>query len=529
MKKALIIVGGVVLVLVLIALLLPFVVDADRFRPQVEAQLQSALGRKVTIGKLALAVWSGGVTADGVVIAEDPAYGTSPFLQAKRVSIGVDLMPLVVSRTLNVRTITITEPEIRLLRAPNGKWNYSSLGTKTATKSQSSSSNLSVGRFVIEHGRLVVGQAGARAPHSTYEDVTVDARNIAAGSQVPFELKANTPGHGSMGVEGTVGPFDALDSARTPLDAKLKLSSVDLANTGFLDPAAGLAGILSLDGTMKSDGDVARSEGKATVKGLRLVRGGGPAKDPVTLDYAADYRTQPQTGTLSRGDIRFGQSVAHLTGPFDNHGTSPAVRLKLDGKALPVKDVQGLLPALGVILPAGASLQSGTANANLALDGPVDRMVTSGSVDVQNAKLAGFDLAKKLSVLSALAGLHGDPDTMIQLMSSNLRIAPEGIRTDSLNLTVANIGQITGAGTIGSNNALNFKMLAKLSSANNVVGGISQLATFGQSKGEIPFLISGTTQNPIFMPDVGRAIVGGATAPAQGLGKALGGLFGKKK
>jgi hypothetical protein len=44
---------------------------------------------------------------------------------------------------------------------------------------------------------------------------------------------------------------------------------------------------------------------------------------------------------------------------------------------MPVKDLEGLLPAFGVILPAGASLQSGTMNTNMALDEALDRLVTT--------------------------------------------------------------------------------------------------------------------------------------------------------
>ena len=60
-------------------------------------------------------------------------------------------------------------------------------------------------------------------------------------------------------------------------------------------------------------------------------------------------------------------------------------------------------------------------------------------------------------------------------------------------------------------------------------GGISSLSTLGRSQGELPFMIKGTTSNPIFVPDVGKAIGNSVTAPAQGVGGLLNGLFGKKK
>ena len=73
--------------------------------------------------------------------------------------------------------------------------------------------------------------------------------------------------------------------------------------------------------------------------------------------------------------------------------------MKLDGQGMPVTDLQGVLPAVGVTLPSGASLSSGGLNVNFTLDGPVDKLVIVGPVDMENAKLAGFNLKSKLGAL----------------------------------------------------------------------------------------------------------------------------------
>ena len=72
-------------------------------------------------------------------------------------------------------------------------------------------------------------------------------------------------------------------------------------------------------------------------------------------------------------------------------------------------------------------------------------------------------------------------------------------------------------------------MLAKLNHGGGVMGGLSQLTTLGQSKGQLPFLIQGTTSNPVFLPDVANAMGQTITAPAKGVGGILGGIFGQKK
>jgi len=131
-----------------------------------------------------------------------------------------------------------------------------------------------------------------------------------------------------------------------------------------------------------------------------------------------------------------------------------------------------------------------------------------------------------------LAGLPSASDLLIQALKSKVRVAPDGIRADGISLVVPSLGTVTGDGLIGANNSLNFKMRAKLANGGGLMGAGSMLSSLGQSKGELPFLIQGTTSNPIFLPDVAGAMGSTIKAPvqgAQGIGGIVGGLFGKKK
>ncbi|HEY1802043.1 MAG TPA: AsmA family protein, partial [Terriglobales bacterium] len=92
--KAWKIVAIVIALLVVVVIALPFVIDVNAFRPTIESQLTSALGRKVTIGNLKLSILSGGISADNLSIADDPSLSSAPFIQAKGLKVGVDLAPL---------------------------------------------------------------------------------------------------------------------------------------------------------------------------------------------------------------------------------------------------------------------------------------------------------------------------------------------------------------------------------------------------------------------------------------------------
>lgn len=531
-RKILIVAGIVLAVLVLTVVALPFFVDVDSFRPAIRAEMKSALGRQVEIGKLRFSWMSGGITAEQISIADDPAFSSAPFVRAKELTIGVDVMPLIFSRALHVRTLTIEDAEVTLLKSPAGKWNFSTLGSAEKAKEEpqpSSAGDFSVGTLSIENSRLTVGRAGARGKTHTYEDVNITVQNLSLTSSMPFEMKAKTPGGGSMKLKGRAGPVDRSDAARTPLQAEIAVEHMDLGATGFMDPAAGIAGILDYAGTIESDGKTAEAKGRATASKLKLVRSGGPARQPLSFDYAASLDLEKQSGTLTQGDIHVGKSVAKLTGNFDTRGESPVVHMKLKAESIPVNDLESALPAVGVVLPSGSNLRGGVATARLSLDGPIDRLVISGPVNVSNTTLKGFNLGSKLGGLGALAGVHGGSDTAIQTLASTVRVAPEGIRADGLNVIIPSLGTVTGAGTISPSSALNFKMNAKLVSGGSVAGGLSQITSMGRSQGNLPFLVQGTTSAPIFLPDVTGTVTQTVGAPAEGVGGILGGIFGKKK
>ena len=57
--KALKIVGIIVAVLIVIAIALPFFIDANMFRPKLETDLTAALGRQVKVGNLSLSLFTG--------------------------------------------------------------------------------------------------------------------------------------------------------------------------------------------------------------------------------------------------------------------------------------------------------------------------------------------------------------------------------------------------------------------------------------------------------------------------------------
>ena len=116
--------------------------------------------------------------------------------------------------------------------------------------------------------------------------------------------------------------------------------------------------------------------------------------------------------------------------------------MKLSGPNMPLQELEAMPPSLGVVLPAGTRLQGGSASANLSMEGPAERLVTSGSLPINNARLTGFDLSKKMSSIEKLAGIKSGADTEIQTLSATVRSAPEGIAAQDLKLLIPAIGDV---------------------------------------------------------------------------------------
>lgn len=537
MKKLLAIVGIVVVVLFLIALILPHLIDVNHFKPEIQTQVSDALGRKVEIGNIELAILSGGVAIDNLVIADDPAFSPSPFLQAKEVKVGVALFPLIFSRRLEVSSFKVTDPQVSLLRSPSGEWNFSTMGAGATRgkKSENSSAptNIAVEKLTISDGTIVIGSTSSHQKTQTYQNVDLEASDLSYTSQFPFKFSAKTPGDGSVKLEGKAGPVDATDAALTPLDAKVEVKNFDIASTGVVDPAMGFGGIIDFTGVLSSDGKEMNSKGSLKAEKIKMKPAGSPATVPVDVDYETGYDLQKQSGTLKQGDVHIGKGLAKLTGGYNIAGASPSLNMKMNGSGMPIADLEGMLPAAAITLPPGASLKSGGLDLDLTINGPLDKLVINGPVKLTDGKMGGFNLKQKLGALSSFTGLGGkgsggDSDTEIQLLSADLHVDPSGTQATNLNVVVPSIGTVVGIANISSTGQLNCKMSAKLA------GAMGSVMTLGNKNSNgVPFTVTGTTSNPIFLPDVagmaGSMAKGAVTAPAGAAKAALGGLFGKKK
>ncbi len=383
-----------------------------------------------------------------------------------------------------------------------------------------------------------MGKANSSAKPVVYDNVNIEVTNFSFTSQFPFQLTAQLPQSGDVKISGKAGPISAEDAAKTPFETAVKVNNMNIGALGVIDPASGIAGLANFDGTLNSNGSQAKAIGVFTGTQLKFSPKGTPGPKTVVVKHTVDLDLDKQTGTITQGDVSIGKAQAHLTGTFQAQGDTEVLNMKLNAPNMPVDELEPMLPSMGIVVPSGSQLKGGTLSADLAIVGPLDKLVITGPVRLSNTKLANFDLGSKLGSLAAFAGKSvSSPDTTIQNASLNAHVAPEATNVDQINLNLPAIGVITGAGTVSPAGALAFKMLADLHGG--MVGGLSKAVGTGNGKGGIPFAIEGTTSNPKFIPDMGAMVGGlvkgelgnvakGQVPGAKDLTKGLGGVLGRK-
>ncbi len=252
-RPLLIVLGSIAALIVLVAIAIPLFLNADSFRSRIETALTTSLGRKVTLGKLDLSVLTGSLVAADASIADDSAFSNQPFLQASKVKIGIEIFPLIFSREIHITGFAINSPKITLLRATNGTWNYSTIGSaqqNTAANKESSTliPNLTVGHVTISDGQLTVGTEAApgmaATPRRTYDQLTLEAKDFSFQKSFPFSASAHLPGDGTVSLNGSAGPINPKDASLTPFNAHLEAKHIDPLAAGFVDATADLTGTI---------------------------------------------------------------------------------------------------------------------------------------------------------------------------------------------------------------------------------------------------------------------------------------------
>ena len=457
-RTLLIVLGSVLAFIVAVVLAIPLFLSADAFRNEIESTLSASLGRKVSLGKLDLSVWSGSLVAQNSTVADDPAFSARPFFETSLVKIKIELLPLLIRHEIHITGFTIDSPHITLLRAANGTWNYSTLGSaahKPAIDKQSNTMvpNLTVGHLTITNGQMTVNIEPAPGepvtPRRTYDQLDIDAKNFAFDKSFPFTVSARLPGDGTVSVGGSAGPVNQHDASLTPFNAHFEIKHLDPLAAGFVDNTAGITGLINAIDVQAAWNGQQLHVTNLLIDSPKLtfVRTNTPtaAKPPSTPN------SSNMLSTLTADHLQIKNGVTTITAPGQ---ATPAVYQQLNAEITNFSPTTGSPFKLNAQIPGGGSLaadgNAGSLNQGNAAATPLNAHAALTHVDLASSGIIAPDAG-----ISGLANIDlralSDGQTLNANISANvqgLRLAKNGSPSPKpvdLQLTVAqNMQSLTG-------------------------------------------------------------------------------------
>lgn len=399
MKKALIISGIALAVLVAAALIAPSFINWDTYRNQIMALAENATGRSVRIdGSIDFTLLpSPRLSAENVTVANVEGGSTAPFLELQALNLEVAVLPLL-SGEIAVRSIRLDQPVFNLERLPDGRGNW--IFTDGEEDQDAQDGSLTVNRLVLTGGRILYTDLANGQSHH------LDAVNaeLQAGSMSgPFNATGDlTFREQPVRFQASTGKI--AENRRTPVSLTLhpagQQQGISLNGTGIL------VGDVQLSARMRMAGNNAARITEA----LFRLAGVPDALPPLRLDHAYDMDANVNyadaTLTLNPVSFRLGESSGNfvLTMVF---AEPPAMDLSFTASTVNLDELlpeeagereagaqTQESPLSGISLPGGLTLDADMAAEAVTYRGGLIRRLTA------NAHLA--EGALRLSSLSGV-------------------------------------------------------------------------------------------------------------------------------
>ena len=304
-RTGLILVGIACAVLIVLVVLVPALLNADRYRTKVISYLEKKTGKKVEIGRLALTFSPGlAIQVDDFGVKSPPLFPPSYIVKVARIDARLDLGALL-HRQVVIKSLVLGQPIINLISDPDGPWNFENPGAQNAP------STLLFGvvsRVEIKHGDVTVSNL---LPSDAAGPVFFEAHDISS------ELE-------NVNVDAIANPASTtLDGKGTLKAGQLRFGSIEAKNLNshirlqarqvlFTDvKAEAYAGNAMGELSMKLSGKNASFKTDARMKGI----------DVAHLLSAFPNARGKMTGKME-GEMKIAGEIEHSRHPLEGlHGS----------------------------------------------------------------------------------------------------------------------------------------------------------------------------------------------------------------
>ena len=541
---------GLIVVLILAAVAVPYFLNVDRYRETIADAIAKQTGRKVTVGAIHARLFPGaGVTVAELHIGNPSGFPSGDLVGADEIRVNVALAPLL-HGIIHVNSVDLVRPKLTILIDNSGKNNYTFASTDSAVKPPARSGDSSmmldqIDSINLTGAEIVMGSVikGAAAPLADTKGINVTLHNFA------------------------VSPMRMHD-----WQAESNLSSVTLALSGWKDPIAFHAGKFTLSGGKLDAQFVADLATAADIKGtmnvpdfehpqvnfemsssqldidkLIAVAGSGPS-DSSSMPSKPAAPPAGKSELVARGHINIEKITTkpYTVGPANveirvytdraelwpisigMYGGTLQISSRVDRVTDPARftanvqmrnlDVAKVLE----VSPSARGKMGGTGELDLQLLGSLSdawkkSLSGTGKFAVRNGHLPGVNLAGAAQSVAKMAGVGGD--TPFTVLEGDLTIADQRVSSKQIHLD-SSAGIVDLRGSLGLDSTLDYQGSVTVNPASaigsgavgSIVGGL-----IGSRVGKItvPFALEGTIESPKVRPGKGVPSFG-APATASG-------------
>jgi uncharacterized protein involved in outer membrane biogenesis len=205
MKRLVWIAGGLCAAVLLLALLLPVLVDLEPLKARWLPVAERALGRHLAIDHVRLSLLPVGVTLQSIAVMDDPAFGDHPFFTADAVTVRPALWPLL-HHQIDIAALTVVNPSVTLIDRGDGRWNYQTIGPSapldhpttpgSATPSSAPPPEASMMPPALKalrliNGKITVKKLRAGSPPMVADRINLSVNNLNLGETVAVQGSAH--------------------------------------------------------------------------------------------------------------------------------------------------------------------------------------------------------------------------------------------------------------------------------------------------------------------------------------------------
>lgn len=354
-KKILIVLGTLVGLFIVAAIVTPFVVDVDQFRPQIVQAVNDQINGDFKLGKLQLSLW-GGVKVKIESLSLSAKGASTPLLATNSAYLDIPLTSLLAMSPAVV--VVIDKPEIHIQKQKDGKFDV-----MTLMKAQSP-------------------EPVPAAPPSTASSVLPA---IAVNASLGLKIH-----------DGAFSLNDQTNGSKYQIDGlQVEIKNVGLKETMQLNvrmPLKGSSAMMNMDGEIEMHGQikpniaggafenaVGQFEIDATKLSLSMNQGMVEKSAKTPAQIKMDFVASPKDLQIKSLDILFAEISASISGSVVLQ-PEMSVNLDIHSTQLNLATLEQIVPMLKEYELAGAGALK------IAVKGPTSQLDIHGGLQVKGGK-----------------------------------------------------------------------------------------------------------------------------------------------